>query len=767
MPLPPGVLPVTPETIKLVTGEDTGGATVQDIDTQTGAPLSTRFVAGKQFDDAGVARYLVATYGNGNVLPVIGQDGQPEGLYFRENEQSQWKEYDPKPTGPMSFLRDLPGDIADASGDIIEAGAQQLGTQVGARIGRAAGPLGAVAGGLLGGWFLGGLANAERQAEVAALPGAEPRPAIDRATQAVSAGNLAVVGEGVGSAIGSAGRQVAKQVRKVVQPRYRNAVNLLEDRIPRGKYEALSGTGATGADEAASGVALESRLSERMGEPVEMSVAQLTGSRKAAGFENIIRTALPTAEASYAIDVDAARQVGRGMDKLIDRVSKGEVSGAQATSMLGGAYNASRNALIDAMHKQDAVNFGAVQDATKGGKLFSVRPLLDFVQQAAPSAGQGTASAAEKYAAGLVRNILEESGVSWIKAKAGEPVLTARQMQSVLRAVGKRVADGETVDMPVNIGGQKASVRLSRSETQQIARGVFRSLQESLDEAIGRVGGDASSEEARTVAVALRKARDAHRQAMEGIEASQKSFGDLAVSLVENEQGSLGPKRWLSKTPQELASLAGMLRKTPDGEQAVDKMVGASLRSIVDESLTNGPRGAVVSPEKLSSALFANKDKLSAVIGEGDKAFLADLTELAGRLRRVNVFGGASQTAPLKSAIDVTPGRAGVMQAAAGVVNAVARKVGILQSPESLLRVMNDRDQLKLMLKLVGPRAYDQPIEQTSRALSKLLGLQASRLGRDDDELKQQILEALRDDQDQPSNPLVPVLDRVSPRGAK
>jgi hypothetical protein len=752
MPLPSGVRPLTPELEKLAvnSGGASTGSSISYVDESSGAPFLTRLAGGKQFDDAGVVRWLRAKYdkpNEKNVLPKIGPGGEIEGIVYRENAKDTWKEYDPRPKGIISAIKDIPGDIADVSGDIVEGAAQAAGVHAGAQIGSAVGPIGAVAGGLVGGFGMGVLANAERQAEVAAMPGAQPQSIPSRAEQALKAGNLAVISEGPGKLVGAAGRAVARQVHKAVRPAFRNARNILGERLPVGNYEAITGTGRTAADTLQEGLALEGRLSKTMGEPVEMSVAQLSDSRKAAGFENIARTATETMGAMHAIDTDAARQLGRGMDAVVDRVSKGELTGEKATGMLGFAYNSYLNGLIDTMHEADKVAFGRVAMATKGGKLFSVKPLLDYVSRVAPDyagAGPTMASATEKYMTGMVKDVLDSAGVSWAMAKGGAPALTARQMQSVLRQVGKRVVEGETVDMPISIGGQKASGRLNRSDTQQVARGMFRALYESLDDAIAKTESGKASEEAGAVAKLLREARDGHRKAMEGIEASQQAFGDMAIDLVDKDRGSLGPKRFLARTPEELASMASMLRKTPEGEAAIEKMTGASLRSIVEDATVKGPGDPIVSPAKLSSGLFANRKKLAAIMGEQDTAVLNDLTDFARRLERVNVFGGQSQTTPMKEAISLTPGRAGASQAAMATANAVLRKLHILQSPESMLRTMNDREQLKLMLKLMGPRAYERPIEETSRMASKLLGIQAAKLpAKEEEELRNKILDAL------------------------
>src|SRR4030042_844103 len=196
MAFPPGVVPLTPELER---------AAANYGDESAGAPFMTRWAAGKQFNKEGVGRYLAAKLGQGNVLPVLSSLGEVENFVIREAPDKQWMTFDPQAKGVISFLRDLPGDIADVSGDLVESGAQTLGAIGGGLIGSAAGGVGAIPGAIMGAGGAGVLANAERQAEVSALPGAIQVSATERAGQAIQAGNVAALSELGGQLIGSAG----------------------------------------------------------------------------------------------------------------------------------------------------------------------------------------------------------------------------------------------------------------------------------------------------------------------------------------------------------------------------------------------------------------------------------------------------------------------------------------------------------------------------------------------------------------------------------
>jgi hypothetical protein len=239
------------------------------------------------------------------------------------------------------------------------------------------------------------------------------------------------------------------------------------------------------------------------------------------------------------------------------------------------------------------------------------------------------------------------------------------------------------------------------------------------------------------VALKLKQARDAYRSASQVIDDSRQVFLDKATQLVEGDRASLAPNDILkNRTPEEVTKMFNVLRSAPNGEDAADKLLGATMRTLVDNSTGKGigneaTAEGVVSAAKLSSNIFAARKKLAAALPDDStgKEMLKDLLAFAERIQ----LRGGSRTEPLRQAsneVFVGSGESGskVMAFAKHqgdkAVMTLLQKLRIIQTPQALSKAFNDPEQLKLMIQLVGTSWYEQPIDRASMIAGRILALQ-------------------------------------------
>jgi hypothetical protein len=695
----------------------------EGADKTSGAPTMLRYIAGKQFSPKGVARYLGAKLGPENVFTMLDpESGEIDNFLIRDKPEAQWRVFDPSPG--HKFWTDIPGDIADVSGDTIEGLAQSAGAAGGALLGSLTGnPVGTVAGLLAGSGAAGTAANLERQAEVAALPGSETISPLTRGRQAIEAGGVATLSEGVGVPLGKAvsgGAKLAQRAgsRVFKKGRYGLAQKLFGGTAPETAAEALGKVPARRrVDVAREGLKQQERLSEKIGEDIAFSAGELGKSPKAQTYEAIVRTDINTMEGQQAIDLQKTKQLTRFADKTIDELARGEIPAIDAVDRASKSHKAVVDNLYDILSKTAKKDFGLVDEMSGNKNVFGLKNAMDTIDSF-DNFEKGAAGGASKelrdYLQGLRNDFMQATDSQWSQLKSGKPVMNARAFQRTMHNYGVKVREGT----------ESATQNITRQKKDRINKAIFAALNKDLDESVDTAGSKA-----------LRTARENYRVNSKKIDAVQDLFFDRATDMLADDKASLAPSNLLRQTPEKLEKITSIIRQAPDGEEVVDKLSGSMLREVVDSASSVAGGGfdeaGFVSPARLGSAITKKKKQLSVMLGNSERgrALMQDLFEFADRVKKRPTLGGTSRTEPMQrfasgvEGIARSPGT--VFQAGYEVSRALGRKLGILHSPETLFKALNDPDQIKIMLELVGPRSYERPIEETSRLVSRILSMQA------------------------------------------
>lgn len=379
-----------------------------------GNSLVSRSLAGIKRTPQGKLGFLESKFGAGNVVS--------EGEDFFIQQNGQWFRLDPK-----GF--DFPGDIADATGEIIS------GLPAAITGFATANPATAVAAGAAGESVRGAISNA--------LPGDD----------GLSIGNqLARVG--TNAALSGAAQFGANKLTQGIDSLAPS--NILARSVEKGMRNPAARNNLA--------------ISQKTGIPLD--AAQITESKQLEGLAGFSRMHPFSANTFRHFDEIVAEKSVQRLTGLLDDLSKGG-SAIQAGVGVGKAYRGTVQQVLTKRTAQAAKDFGKVKLLSRGEKFIktdnTLHAITELINDFDVPGGGDVAST-------LVKRL------NTVSKEISEDGFTASQMQRLLEIYGKASRGTGQLFRDIDKGQQRL-----------IARKVFGALQRDLDEAVETGAGGAAS----------------------------------------------------------------------------------------------------------------------------------------------------------------------------------------------------------------------------------------------------------------------------------
>lgn len=724
---------------------------------KNGAPWGIRGASSYKSTPADKLGYLQYALGSDNVQPIVDEKGSETGNYlWRKPGEQQWSVFDPKFSDAP--LRDLPGDLADWSGDVAMA--------IPAAAGFAFGPAGIPAGGAVG--------DVYRQAVSAVLPGDQPKSASDRLDSAYGAAVANTAGAAAGalaapvvssaaSKVGGAARYVAdvgrnlwKGAKQVPSDPAQGLATMAKavpaaigDTLERKALQHIAhdttfgGIDAAGkpiADRAADNAirvnGLESRINTRLPEDsprIKFNLAQKTGSRTALTMDQVARqTPGRSSEMMQYFDQEQQQAMQNFYGNVIEKVTGGASDAPTAATKAAQAFNGLLENTIKARTDAARPLFQQLELASRNSKVMPLDNTLTRIDELASRAtgiGPDSNRATIKYLAGIrdqfleaaqskqvASKLLDSAGKPLVSEVAGEPaMLTPLEFQKSLENAGRAAKFGDS-----------AAENLDRSATQKLWGYIYGGLQKDLD-AAGAEGGQAAE-----FSDLLSKARTAWREGSEAIEAARPMLAEKAFALTEKDSVEQLPSYVLAKGTSNEIVRKGFAVLDKADPTIGNQLRGAVLQEIAHMSETTAPgaseRDVFVSMPKLATNLRKQWPKIEAMFPNNPEHLAAIKDVIAGaRLIADRANPGTSHTFTLAEhggmvEHGVEKGLEAVAEKVPGGEAAVAGMGWIKRQfldPERLAAILNDPEQAKLFAQLAAHHDSMRPA-QITRVVAQL-----------------------------------------------
>ena len=560
-------------------------------DVETGAGFMDRVLASFKSNPESAANFYRTRYGQDNVRVEGGE------VQFKAPKTGRWTQADPK---RLDW-----GDLADLVGELPELIGAGVGGVMGATAGLPTGP-GAVAT-ALGGAAVGGAGgNIVKQTIGALVPGGDVETPLQRAGGVVQSGAWAGIGEG-------AGLLVQKGIIK-----------------PTMQWLFRRGSGTATATEARAIEAAINQGRAAVSPEFRFTPGQETGSRALAGVEDLISSSLSS------MDAAAARRAGQ-LDALQDKALR------MVDDLRGGRTPISDLTVggeLQTMFKRvDDLMVESLEDrATRGfkvlGQMKADRPMFDVPKLRNALAELQYADTSSTGAKGAIAK-----GVAQILDELPER-LTLNDVQLYMKRFG-RVG---------YMKGEKTFLELlGDADRAKMARKLFATLSEDLDDAAARtVAGGRTAPGAR-MASDLRDAKNEYAAGLDEL----RGWQDGLFAKVVGDYGPESAGRIVANlnrlNPDELKSVMTVIGMRPDVADAVKaNWLEGAITAATEKSAQRG--AGEFNPKLMMDELgFGRRGGLGraeAILGRTQPQVMRDLLMIQEASRRINAsaFGGVSPT---------------------------------------------------------------------------------------------------------------------------
>lgn len=667
---------------------------------QGSVDLRTRFEAGMKATEAGKLNYLREKYGKANVRAE--QDGS---IKIKDPSSGAELTFDPSPRGGFtwdglkSFLADIPGDIADLSGDALEFATQQAGILAGAAEGAAIGSavpaVGNILGGALGGYAgagAGGVAgNLARQAASAALPGSDELTPIQRGAAAADAGQFAMAGESMGPLVraGLTKANPANWVRRTIQ----------SGADPRMEAKAAQITSHTG---------------------IEFTPGQAGGGRTALRMEGALAQREGAGDIMFA-GAPGSKAIGylgqaKQFETFARKLMRGGRSAEAGGEALAAASDKTFKTLRTARSEQWKQQMSEVARLS-GGK--PVLPLRNTIEEASAILDEykpalGPASQ-QRFAASLIGDLsstidkAREQLLDEAKARGASAVeLRAIAKASPLKLKGLRADALEFQQAMADIGeklhsrmGVAASIDPSRRDA--IVTRMMAAMRRDLDAAadMGELNGE--------VAAALKGARQGYAQASDELDAAKTRLLVDALELSESDAPDLAIRNMVTnKSSTQIKRAMQILGKydTPAAVQARQDSLGELFR-MAKPSRSMAAREVSIGPVQFYNLAKRYEDNIRALY-TGDKKGYLDFKMLVNAAERMADSAGVASGGAQTKLLDWFGDTIDIGVKAVTSPKSAIEKVATTVNSEGLARIMavgGTRDFLQVIERSAEPKS--------------------------------------------------------------
>jgi chorismate mutase len=629
---------------------------LEDADITTGAPAALRAQMRTKVTDAGRLNFLRETFGqdeNGKDNFFVDND---HGVFIKTkgpNGKIEWRLVNP--AGPDR------GDVAEAVPDVVQAATGAIGGAIGA----AAGPVGVAAGSAVGD----AVGSVARQAISAALPGSDELTPLERAGRVgvdVAAG---LVSEG----IARGGAKVFDKIRPQNLRAKALGGGIETPQTSKAAAEAVAATkqatpprdipGAptqvqtpassqnhfdeqmTAANVAASKARPEyfaegKTLAKQTG--VDLSPAQITGSRDALRYEGMIAQSPGVADKMADLSIRRAAQLQDAFKRELRTIA--ETPGAErAGEMVAQVATKHRTQLVNMRSRVAQRMFDDARKKAGDGQIIPAQETLATIRELEetfrPFVGTDTADIATRRLAEERKKIIAKFAEDY-KEQSGKE-LTDEEAEKQVMATVSEFSRSLSIFSKASAGTGKFAKDLDDATNQYIAKRIYSALQKDLGSVADTMPG----------ASELRAAREAFAKLSAPIEQTKKDAFSTIIKDVEGGAPDKAIARMSKWSPVQLRDAMVTLSKTdPQASLQVKSQLLEEVFSKARGGHELANRGVDISPAKFASAWRSDHDRIKAIFADDAAGYLKfrRLAKVATRLAdNAGVGPGGSQTASL------------------------------------------------------------------------------------------------------------------------
>lgn len=595
-----------------------------DADLQSGASIPLRAQAGLRMNEQDKLSFLQAKLGDDNVKPKLTKTGEIENFYVREKPGTGWKLFDPDTGSGMDLLKglgwstigglvagpvgaaagaakgiygaaqkgDIVGDIADMSGDAIEAAKLQTGPVM-----LAAGPAGLP---LATGPASAAASNLVRQAASAALPGKESLTVGDRALSAGIAAGADALGEG----IGAAGGAIVRGVRSVVSPMYRLAGKVAKEASEEAVGTATKKTVQEFTD---AGGLIEQNIPG-----LKLSPGQRTGSKTALMMERTIAQMPEHADKMASEQAARTTAYNNFVDREIERIAANpkRLSNLEVSKGIAEGVDQGAKALIA---ERKAVTEPLYKKVEQIGAMVQAKNAASVIEEELARLSSNENGAALKKTLAAITPTDSADGVNFATLRAERSYWA-----------GLKSNKGTIIEGLPDANARRIATRISKAIDEDIqASGIdeLRQANQKYAEMSQRID-DYSTDKVKQI-LKLKKSDKIEQVAAKSMQMEPEQIRGIATILSKNSPEAL--RDWRANSIKTLMQNAGK------GSEAA---FGADI-------------GSDISFSKLVSLAQRDGAKLNALF-EGDKESVTKMMHAINGAKRLSMGPGiaGSDTAP-------------------------------------------------------------------------------------------------------------------------
>lgn len=680
-------------------------------DLESGGSALNRFLGGFKATDKGIAAGLVERFGESNVRVDPGkgiflkewnevrpeelEDLKARGLKDEDiiEEPGQWPKVkrftlqDPTPSTLKRAFKDLPGDIADLSADLMEMGLSAAAPAIGGAIGGAiAGPPGAVAGAGIGKVAGDPGANIARQVAGAALPGDEDISLKERAAIL----GLATVSGPVADAV------VGKAIKAFD---YARPGNLLR-RKAKGELDIP-------------GIEERIGLAEEVGIPIDF--AQASRNPALTAFRGLLINSIGGGKISKGIESQLTG-LSMKLDGLLNKAGR-ERSLETLGREISDVTSKHLDVLGDLRSSRLKEQF-VLANKVSGGKRIvplanTIREYLEQADRFGFSIDMGSASVAGGVAEKRFDQLVALADKRAKEAGKELSELSDDELLSFAQISPEEASRWLTVFGKASVGKGKVILGLEDPDlNMSIAASLLEAINKDLDQVAlsGTVG----------------------KEAIGHIREGRKQWGVISETMNEIRESVLGQSLQMDKVDSPDAFVERLMGKwTPEESrkglkilETLDKSAMQDVRrAAMEQVLEKTKSGGQISPAKLANLDPKKKAKLYAILS-GDKTLLADWKKLVkfGDVISHGAGVGAkgSQTKPLQMADAVKQGLKSVVMNIASPLRlgATIAKAGLdVISTKFLADAMMDTNKRKALMTMIKTNAKTEGLLKAASRL--------------------------------------------------
>jgi len=563
----------------------------QPTDLETGAGFMDRVLASFKSSPESAANFYRTKYGQDNVRVESGE------VQFRKGTSGRWTQADPK---SLDW-----GDLADLVGEIPELIGGAGGAIVGAAVGLPTGPgavvtaMGGAAAGTAGG-------NIVKQTIGALVPGADVETPLQRVGGVAQSAAFGAAGEGVGQLVH---KGVIKPTLQYLFRRGAGTATAAEARVVE---QSINRGRVTGTPE------------------FRFTPAQETDGRLLAAVEDVVASSLSS------MDQAAARRSGQLLalqDKTIRLVDDLRGGAAPISNLTIGGE-------LQTLFKQvDDLMVESLEDrATKGfkvlGKMSADQPMFDVPKlrnalaelQYSDTSSTGAKGAIAK---GVAR-ILEELPDRF----------TLNDVQLYMKRFGR---------VGYMRGDKTFLEQVGDSDRQKMARKLFATLSEDLDDAAARTTAAGRAMPGARMASDLRDAKNAYAAGLDELRGWQDGLFGKVVGDYGPESAGRVVQNLNKLNDAELKSVMTVIGMKPDIADAVRANWLEGAITTANEKAAQRGTGEFNPKLMLDELGFGRRGgqaRAESMLGRTQQQVMADLLMIQEASRRLNssAFGGLSPT---------------------------------------------------------------------------------------------------------------------------